>query len=1074
MKKTSLMALSGLILLGAALANLDQNRVQAQEPIKISIFIGLGTGTNAEQLEVEQALVDEWNAAHPDIELSLAMCNHCTAREAIATMIAAGSPPDIVGPMSTFTMWEFMASSPKTVWENLTPYLLRDGVELNLDDFEPQLMSLYQHQGGLYALPFDLFPAVLYVNQELFEEAGLELPPTSYGPNGTAVWMGKPWDMNTLREVAIKLTRDKNGVYADQPGFDPTNIEVYGYADTWSSFREWAMHFSPSHNGILPDLKTAAFEDAAYIKAFQYLHDGIFKDHFMPDWAWQGDLGGTPFESGKVAMWSSHTWYLCCIANANFQWTNAAVPAAPEGRVTATMHANTFAMTADGKNKEAAWKVLKWLYSPEVGPRLAKVYASMPARRSLRAEWEAFIKDRYPYFSHMNPQLIYGTIPYLDQPNHEGWLPEMIRSRDALSVFWQAVQSDPNFEVATELAQLNVNLQILFDEAAAYKEAVHTPAESVVPPYPPMLPKITSVAYLPDGRHFITAREDGTFRLLEAQTGKVIRTFEAHRAGSVVVAVSVDGDEFLSGGADGVVRLWHRQGSTPLTEFKGHSSPITAVALSLDGKMAVSASGGQHVRLWDTSTGDLIKTLRTGGSVTAVAFSPDGKLVLIGTVDGKIQLQDIESNKPIAHFVGHQDTITSAQFSPDGNTALTGSDDDTAILWDVHTGRIVHTLKSHIDEVFDVKFSPDGTLIVTASCDHTVKLWNTQTGELIKTFEGHTEGVLSVAWSPDGKNILTGSIDRTARIWDVSSAATVSTVPTRLGYVEAVAFSPDGKKLLVGNGDSLARLWDVQTGALLKTFEGHTGPIFTVAWSPDLKHIATGGEDGAARVWDVQTGEVVHILQPDYGTSGPIASLAFTSDGKTVVTGSKDFTIRFWNVATGNLIESLYQYGVGVNVMAFSLDGRYVAVGDNTGKVYLRDLQAKTPAVEVTALGNVGSGPYNITGLTFGLNSKSLFVVRSYGTILTWEVESSGVAYWGGSVNNLLSIVPSPDAQTIAMGTTSGAVAIFRGSELGYNHSEGVISLAWSQDGKFIASGSMDGSARIWNAQTRVMLHEVY
>lgn len=1074
MKKIPLAALSGLILLIVALANLNPNRVQAQEPIKVSIFIGLGTGTNAEQLEVEYALVDEWNAAHPNIELSLAMCNHCTAREAIATMIAAGSPPDIVGPMGIFTLFEFMASTSKPVWENLTPYILRDGVELNLDDFEPQLLKLYQHEGGLYALPFGIFPSLLYVNQELFEEAGLELPPTAYEPNGTALWMGKPWDMDTLREVAIKLTRDQNGIYADQPGFDPTHIDVYGYADTWSSFREWAMHFSPPHNGLLPDLQTAAFEDSAFIKAFQYLHDGIFKDHFMPDGAWQGNLsGGTPFESGKVAMWSSHTWYLCCMSNANFKWITAPVPAAPKGKVTATMHADSFAMTADGKNKEAAWQVLKWLYSPEVTSRLTKVYASMPARRSLRPSWEADMNKRYPYFTQLNPQVVYDSIPYLDHPSHEGWLPEMIQSRDALSVFWQAVQSDPNFDVSTELDQLNMNLQILFDEVKERKTAADSPPEAVVPPYPPMLPQITSVAYMPDGQHFITARNDGTFRLLEAQTGKVTRIFEAHRAGSVIVVVSSNGTNVLSGGADGMVKLWHRQGSTPLAEFKGHSSAITALALSLDGKMAVSASGGQHVRLWDTSAGDLLKTLRTGESVTALAFSPDGKRVLIGTIEGKIQLQDIESNKPIAHFVGHQDTITSMQFSPDGNTVITGSDDDTAILWDAHTGRIMHILKGHIDEVFDVKFSPDGSLIVTASCDHTSKLWNAQTGELLRTFEGHTEGILSVAWSPDGKHILTGSIDRTARIWEVTSAVTVGTVPTRLGYVEAVAFSPDGKSLLVGNGDSRARLWDVQTGTLLQTFEGHTGPIFTVAWSPDLKHIATGGEDGAARVWNVQTGEIAHVLQPDYGASGPIASITFTPDGKTVMTGSKDFTVRLWNVATGSLIESLYQYGIGVNVMAFSLDGRYVAVGDNKGKVYLRDLQAKTPAVEVSAFSYMVSDPYNITGLAFGLNSKSLFVVRSYNTIMTWDIEGGGVTHWGSSIHPF-SIVPSPDEQTIVIGTQSGSVAIYGGYEFGYNHSEAVISLAWSLDGKLIASGSMDGTARIWNAQTRVMLYEVY
>ncbi len=110
-----------------------------------------------------------------------------------------------------------------------------------------------------------------------------------------------------------------------------------------------------------------------------------------------------------------------------------------------------------------------------------------------------------------------------------------------------------------------------------------------------------------------------------------------------------------------------------------------------------------------------------------------------------------DSPPPLA---GHSDQVNSVAFSPDGRYALTGSMDRTAILWDVASGTALHTLAGHADQVYSVAFSPDGRYALTGSFDHTAILWDVASGTTLHALAGHTDAVVSAAFSPDS---LTGS-----------------------------------------------------------------------------------------------------------------------------------------------------------------------------------------------------------------------------------------------------------------------------------------------------------------------------
>jgi len=208
---------------------------------------------------------------------------------------------------------------------------------------------------------------------------------------------------------------------------------------------------------------------------------------------------------------------------------------------------------------------------------------------------------------------------------------------------------------------------------------------------------------------------------------------------------------------------------------------------------------------------------------------------------------------------GHENSITSVAFSPNGRDVLTGSLDKTARLWDVATGKELRRFEGHTAAVNSVAFSPNGRQVLTGagrifgdSSDNTARLWDVTTGNELRRFEGHTNAVWSVTFSPDGRQVLTGSHDKTARLWDVTTGNELRRFEGHTAAVNAVAFSPDGRQVLTGSGDNTARLWDVTTGNELGRFYvrgGSAQAVLSVAFSPDGRWVTLGGSHGRCCVW---------------------------------------------------------------------------------------------------------------------------------------------------------------------------------------------------------------------------------
>jgi len=276
------------------------------------------------------------------------------------------------------------------------------------------------------------------------------------------------------------------------------------------------------------------------------------------------------------------------------------------------------------------------------------------------------------------------------------------------------------------------------------------------------------------------------------------------------VAFSPDGKTLASAGENRTIKLWDVETGHEQRTLAGHADSVISVVFSPDGKTLASASEDRTIKLWDVATGKQQRTL-TGHSaaVVSVAFSPEGKTLASGSEDATLKLWNPESGELKKTLTGHNGWITWVAFSPDGATLASSSNDWMIKLWNARTGELKTTLAGHARPVTCVAFSPDRGILASSTDEGEIKLWDTQTGRPRWTIAASTKCITSVAFSPDGKTLAAVGKTRTVGMWDVATGKQRAALAGHTGWLWCVAFSPDKNTLASASSDKTVRLWDL-------------------------------------------------------------------------------------------------------------------------------------------------------------------------------------------------------------------------------------------------------------------------
>lgn len=290
--------------------------------------------------------------------------------------------------------------------------------------------------------------------------------------------------------------------------------------------------------------------------------------------------------------------------------------------------------------------------------------------------------------------------------------------------------------------------------------------------------------------------------------------------------------------------------------------------------------------------------------------------------------------------------------------------------------------------------------------------------EFIRSISDHKKSVNSIAFSPDGKILAGGYADGNVKLWESNSGKQIKSLIRHPYPIISLAFSPDGNILACGSGSGSITLWDLNYKEKIRTFKEHEGKVWAILFSNDGKLIISSSDDKTIRLRNMESGKEIKVLR---WHTGSVNTIALTKDNKTLVSGSSDGTIAIWDIPTGENIKKIQ--ADPINSIDLSPDGRYIASGSSEGKIKIWDLETIEEKMSFTdQKSSVGIG--------------SCLRFSPDGRLIVWGTSDSTIAI-----------------REVSTGKVVGNLRL---------HKKGINSIAFTPDGKILASAGEDNDIKLW------------
>ena len=547
-----------------------------------------------------------------------------------------------------------------------------------------------------------------------------------------------------------------------------------------------------------------------------------------------------------------------------------------------------------------------------------------------------------------------------------------------------------------------------------------------------------------------------------------LRLTDAHHGLVNDAAFSPDGGKALTASDDGTAKIWDANTGVCLLTIAQHKDVVNSATFSSDASRIVTASGDRTAKVWDATTGACLLTLAGHKDlVHSAAFNSDASKIVTASHDCTSKVWNIETGACLLTLDQHQDSVNNAAFSSFGSKIVTSSGDHTAKLWDTTTGACLLTLDQHQGNVNSAAFCADDSKIVTASDDLTAKVWSADATCLL-SLEGHEDSVNSAAFSSDGSRIVTTSFDDTARIWNATTGDCIMPLEAKRNWFFRASFDARDKSIITAANDGSAHIWDAASGACIIAIRSENLlAVQIVALSGDSNKLITKSNNGTVRNWNLATDESAMILEKFQVSAN---SIAFNKDFSKVVTAPSKNTIKIWKVTSGSCLFTLTHHQSQALRTTFSNNGSKLATtfGDNTIKIWdtvtgahlltseqhqdwVRDIEfSKDDSKVVTASDDSTAKIWNATT-----------------GICLFSLEQHKARVWSASFNNDGSkVATASDDNTAKIWDVATGVCLLTLTE----HQGIVFDASFSTDGSKVVTASDDCSAKLWDANTGACL----
>jgi len=644
---------------------------------------------------------------------------------------------------------------------------------------------------------------------------------------------------------------------------------------------------------------------------------------------------------------------------------------------------------------------------------------------------------------------------------------------------------------------------------------------------------VQSLVFSPDGRILAS----GEYRMVKLWVREPnLPQFTLGAEPATALAVSPDGKSIATTGADNVIRVWDSENGHPLKELTGHTGAVNSLKFSPDNKRLASGSADKTIRIWDVTSGKILAQAETASAVSAVTWVLGGKQLASAGGDNSIHLWDLPKDPgqpltPAKELTGHTQPVAALGTSPDGKQLYSGSSDGSVRQWAADSGKQVRQM-DHGAPVVSVAVSPNGKVLATAGGNY-ARLWNAEKGQQLGEMKGDhraadhlVRATQLLKFATDEVAYWKGALEaatkaQTARADAVKKATDALAAADKTLSDKKAALEKAGRDAMpvqpgpppassqpgppsaspqpgppsapptagkdatpAQPGPSASPADAIKAAAqdavkLAETAKSTAANALRTAQTSATEAQQTAGDakassDAAALALQKAQADADKAKKAVADSEKPVRAVAFAPSGLAVATAGDDQIIHTWSAENGAGFDTFASPLGGVRSLAYAGDGRIISAAEKNGAIVWRSGPNWTLSRSIGTGDEKSALAYRVPGLDFSPDGQWLAtgggVPSRSGEVKIWKVADGSLVREinPSHSDTVFSLAFSPDGKLLATASADKFVKVFDPStgkliKTLSGHTHYVLSVSWRANGRTIASSGADKAVKLWS-----------